>query len=371
MSVSEINLGDLVKIRTGKLDANAAVEGGKYPFFTCAREISWIDTPAFDADALLVAGNGDLNVKHYVGKFNAYQRTYVIENGAPDHLDMRYLYYFMDRYLETLRRQSIGGVIKYIKLGNLTDAPVPFLPLEEQRRIAAILDKADAIRRKREEALKLTDTFLKSVFLEMFGDPAVNPKGWDVGHIRDLVSEVKYGSSQKASAVHGRVPILRMGNLTYGGTIDITDLKFIDLSEGDKDKYTVRRGDLLFNRTNSRELVGKTAVFELEEVFAFAGYLIRARVNERASPYYISAFLNSDFGKLTLKSMCKNIIGMANINAQELQDIRIPIPSVELQDRFAGIVQKTGYLRGRYKDAIELAEHLFSSLSQRAFRGEL
>ena len=113
-------LGDYVKIRTGKLDANAASENGQYPFFTCSIEPLRIDTYSYDCECALVAGNGDLNVKYYNGKFDAYQRTYIIESNDKTVLSVPYLYCFLNKYVETLRKQAIGGVIKYIKLGNLT-----------------------------------------------------------------------------------------------------------------------------------------------------------------------------------------------------------------------------------------------------------
>jgi type I restriction enzyme S subunit len=106
-------LGDLVRIRTGKLDANANDPEGEYPFFTCAREPLRISKHSYDCECVLVAGNGDLNVKYYSGKFDAYQRTYIIESLKSKVLDTRYLYHFMDIYLEKLRHMSIGGVIKY------------------------------------------------------------------------------------------------------------------------------------------------------------------------------------------------------------------------------------------------------------------
>ena len=118
----KVKIGDLTKIRTGKLDANAASEDGKYPFFTCSRETLKIQTYSHDCECVLVAGNGDLNVKYYNGKFDAYQRTYIIEDNGSGKLCMPYLYYFLVGYVEELRKQAIGGVIKYIKLGNLTNA---------------------------------------------------------------------------------------------------------------------------------------------------------------------------------------------------------------------------------------------------------
>ena len=111
-----VRLGNYVKIKTGKLDANASSTDGKYPFFTCSKEPLKISTYSYDCECVLVAGNGDLNVKYYSGKFDAYQRTYIIESMDKTFLDVQYLYFFMDKYLETLGSQSIGGVIKYIKL---------------------------------------------------------------------------------------------------------------------------------------------------------------------------------------------------------------------------------------------------------------
>jgi len=135
-------LGELANIRTGKLDANAAVEGGEFPFFTCAAEPLRIDEVAFDSKAVLVAGNGDLNVKYYEGKFNAYQRTYVVDSRDEDVVDPKFLHGFLDIYVSKLRQEAIGGVIKYIKLGNLTNAQVSLPSREDQlrfgRRTAAL-----------------------------------------------------------------------------------------------------------------------------------------------------------------------------------------------------------------------------------------
>ena len=100
-----------------------------------------IDAYSYDCECVLVAGNGDLNVKYYDGKFDAYQRTYIIESNNKETLFVRYLFYFLDKYVETLRELSIGGVIKYIKLGNLTDADIPIVSFQRQREIVATLDK--------------------------------------------------------------------------------------------------------------------------------------------------------------------------------------------------------------------------------------
>ena len=291
-----------------------------------------------------------------------------------DELDSLYLFYMLwNAKFRSLGEASMSGAAgqKRVSTDFLKSFEIPLPPLAEQKRIAAILDKADAIRRKRQQAIKLADDFLRAVFLDMFGDPVTNPKGFPVGTIRDLVETANYGSSAKASETEGEFPILRMGNITYAGAIDLKDLKYIDLSEKDKPKYLVQYGDLLFNRTNSKELVGKTAVYDRDESVAFAGYLIRVRTNEYGSPYYISGYLNSEHGKSTLRNMCKSIVGMANINAQEMQNIKIFIPPVDLQEKYAEIVKATKNRLVPLNDSKRKLEELFCALSQKAFSGSL
>ena len=283
-----------------------------------------------------------------------------------------YLRYAINSKLNEIINQAHGGVgLKHITKGKLEAIQIPLPPLAEQKRIAAILDKADAIRQKRQQAIKLADEFLRSVFLEMFGDPVTNPKGWTIGTIRDLVSSANYGSSAKASETDGEFPILRMGNITYEGKWDFTDLKYIDLSSKDQEKYLATKGDLLFNRTNSKELVGKTAVFDEEAPMAIAGYLIRVRTNECGNPWYISGYLNSQHGKQTLTNMCKSIVGMANINAQELQDIKIMLPPIELQNQYEYLVKSVNDRSDRLNNSSLELQVLFNALSQKAFSGQL
>lgn len=192
-----------------------------------------------------------------------------------------------------------------------------------------------------------------------------------MGTIRDMLAEAKYGTAQKANSDGKGLPILRMGNLTYDGQIDLSDLKHVELSAKDMSKYTTQPGDILFNRTNSKELVGKTAVVEDSEPMAIAGYLVRARTNQRGNPHYISAYLNSAHGKAVLRNMCNNIVGMANINAQDMQDIVIAVPPTELQNQFAAKLAAISAKRSVFELALRQSETLFASLQHRAFRGEL
>ena len=329
--VKKVKLGELVSIQTGKLDANAAVVGGKYPFFTTAKEISWINDYVYDDEVVLVAGNGDLNVKYYKGKFNAYQRTYILSNNS--NVRMKYLYYFLDKYIEVLRHQSIGGVIKYIKLNNLSNAQVPMMSIPEQEKIIKNLEKIDYLISKKSQQYTELSNLVKSRFNEMF---ILND--FSLKRLGELVEEVRYGTSLPAT-LNGKYGYLRMNNITEDGKLNIQNLKYIDIPEKDLEKYVVRKGDVLFNRTNSIELVGKTCIYELNFDMVIAGYIIRIRTNNNIlNSRYLSEFLNFPSTKKFLRNIAKGAVNQANINAKELQDISVPLPPLALQNEFADFV---------------------------------
>ncbi len=273
-------------------------------------------------------------------------------------------------YFARCAKQTTG--IASINKTQLSAFPVLLPPLPDQRRIAAILDKADGIRRKRREVVRLADEFLKSAFLEMFGDPVGNPRGWRIRQMDDLISDIQYGTADPAKETGDGLPILRMNNLTYDGRIDLASLKWCPIAEREFEQYTVRRGDLLFNRTNSPELVGKTAVWNREERYAFAGYLIRVRFHSNlATPEYVSGWLNSAQGKAYLFAKAKASNNMSNFSAGMFRTIPIAVPPVDQQQRFSQVVAAVAKLRGRAEEAVSAADRLFESLVDRAFSGAL
>ena len=364
--MEKVRVSDLTKIRTGKLDANASSEDGKYPFFTCSKEPLRISTYTYDCECVLVAGNGDLNVKYYNGKFDAYQRTYIIEDNSNGKLYIPYLYYFMEDYVKELRKQAIGGVIKYIKLGNLTEAVITVPSIDRQKEIVEVLKKVGNILENYSKKLCQLDVLIKARFVELFGDPIKNPKGWEIVTIGDVVTEVRYGTS-KPAVEGGNYPYLRMNNLTADGHLDLNDLKYIDIPDDEIEKCVVRKGDILFNRTNSIELVGKTAVFDLPEDMVIAGYIIRVRLNERILPEVFSQYMNLEALKDILRSMAKGAVNQANINAQELQSIKVYIPDMGLQKQFIEMKEQVDKSKVAVQKALDEAQLLFDSLMQEYF----
>lgn len=284
-----------------------------------------------------------------------------------DNLDVKYLFYVVFNGKKELQNLANNAVVPILNNRQLGEYKIPLPSLEVQKAIAAKLDKAQEIIRYTEEIIANYDTLTQSLFIDMFGDPVKNEKGWEKGVIRDLCEEVKYGTSAKADEV-GQYPYLRMNNITYEGYMSYTNLKYINVSLNDFEKYSVTKGDILFNRTNSKELVGKTGLIRDERVYIIAGYLIRVRVNSLANSYYLWAFLNSKWTKSTLQNMCKNIVGMANINAQELQNISIQIPPIALQNQFAERVAIIEAQKQQAQESLAKSQDLFNSLLQESFK---
>ncbi|MBU9766057.1 type I DNA specificity S subunit [Mycobacterium sp. TNTM28] len=281
---------------------------------------------------------------------------------------------YLARLVKALEPTVLGWVrattADNFPIDKLLDFEISLPSLDEQRRIAAILDHADALRSRRRHVLSTFDSLRESVFIDMFGHPSSNAHGLPTGTVKDLVESTDYGTSEKSSQ-QGDIAVLRMNNITYSGEIDLKDLKYMDLPVDKYDRYTVRSGDVLFNRTNSADLVGKTAVYHGSAPLAYAGYLVRLRVREGFSPDYLSGVLNSAYGKATLRGMCKSIVGMANINAKEVQTIRTLIPSASDQGKYAERVEAIRVAKSQHTAALEVLDELFASLQARAFRGEL
>ena len=319
-------LGDYVKIRTGKLDANASSESGQYPFFTCAIEPLKIDSYSYDCECVLVAGNGDLNVKYYSGKFDAYQRTYIIESMDKTFLDVQYLYFFMDKYLETLRSQSIGGVIKYIKLGNLTEADIFIPSIERQRKIVQILRKSRKLISLRKQQLAKLDELVKARFVEMFGDPVSNPKHWKTAFLLDI-GYCKNGMNFHKGDSGVDIHCLGVGDFKNRTMIqNVEDLPFVSLNELPDPEYLLRDNDIIFVRSNgNKELVGRClAIYPGSIPVTYSGFCIRYRLTSTNidTPYLLQV-LKTDSIRKKMTGRGANI---QNLNQQTLSQLLVPIP---------------------------------------------
>lgn len=331
----KIKIGDITKIRTGKLDANAADENGQYPFFTCSKEPLKINTYSYDCECVLVAGNGDLNVKYYNGKFDAYQRTYIIEDDSEGLLFMPYLYCFMESYIDELRKQSIGGVIKYIKLKNLTDALIELPSIEVQRKIVNIIFKSKEIVRRKENEFELLDELVRARFVEMFGEIEDCDK-WE-SKIWNEVVTIKNGRDYKKVLVSdGGYPVVGTGGEIARAS-----------------KYLCPENTIVVGRKGSinNPMLMKEKFWNVDTAF---GVIPNSDYLHYQYFYYFCKFYN--FMKLNKATT------LPSTTKADLLKIRINIPPLELQNQFASFVQEVDKSRLRELLAIKQIKLLLNDL---------
>ena len=248
-----------------------------------------------------------------------------------------------------------------IKLSKIQGIELRLPSPEEGVKQVQALERIESQIEQAKALLTYLDFLVKSRFVEMFlnGDyPEVT--------IGECASDIHYGTSEKASS-EGKFTYLRMNNMTDGGALCLDDVKRITLEGKSLENCLVRKGDLLFNRTNSREKVGKTCIFSFDEPMVIAGYIIRVRLKQSVDSEYLSVFMNLSTTKARLRSMAKGAVHQANINAKQLSSVKFPLPPLELQKEFVSLVRQVDKSRFVAQQQIEKLQMLYDSLAQEYF----
>ena len=295
----------------------------------------------FAKNSILIPKSGaSVNLNHRAKlATDAYVVSHLAVVTPYQHLvDPEYLFWWSVGYDPRTHAQVTS--LPSLKLATLKAARVPLPPLHDQRRIAAILDRAARVLRLHNQASDNLKELTHSLYSRMFGDPLENPFKWKTMPLGVNCVLNQYGTSKKSNDRSQGVPILRMGNITYDGHLDCTDLKYVDLPHFEAKKYALCSGDLLFNRTNSRELVGKTGIWDGRFYAVAASYFIRLQVDKDVlCPLYVWAFMNTSTMKRRLFNIARGAIGQANINARELLSLPLPIPPLDRQHDYGEIVR--------------------------------
>lgn len=337
----KLKVGNITKIRTGKLDANASSPDGKYPFFTCSKNPLKISTYSYDCECVLVAGNGDLNVKYYNGKFDAYQRTYIIEDNSNGLLYMPYLYYFFEGYIEKLRKQSIGGVIKYIKLGNLTNALIELPSIEEQKYIVSLINISSELIDLRRETINKLDSLVKARFIEMFGDPVSNSKHLPLKTLPQLGTfgrgVSKYRPRNAPELLNGPYPLIQTGDIA-NSELYIKNYNSTYSEVGLKQSKMWDKGTLCITIAAN---IAKTAILQFDACFpdSVVGFNGNNFTNN-IFIYYWFSFFQEILENQAPESAQKNI------NLKILSELQIITPDIIEQNKFVHFVRhvdKSGF----------------------------
>lgn len=286
-------------------------------------------------------------------------------------VDKNYLRYALNGRIQRIIAQAHGGVgLQHITKDKLEATTIPLLPFDEQRRIADILDKADAIRRKRKQAIALTEELLRSAFLEMFGDPVMNPKGWPMSTFGAEVSLLEYGPrfyNEKYSDDGMR--IVRITDLDLSGALDFKSMPRLIVDARDQERYLLRPGDVIFARSGAT--VGKTALSKEGDPPAIPGaYFIRLRFKDTVLPRYARQVLASESIQQIVVSRSRQS-AQQNFSGPGIRELPLPLPPRKTQERLESVARGQICQLGRLRSAQEAADTLFSSIVARAFSGDL
>jgi type I restriction enzyme S subunit len=305
---------------------------------------------------------------------------WLVLSGNPDKVYSDYFYHLLgsDTLKQRFTALAAGAVVKNLNTEIVKSVEIPLPPLAEQQRIAAILDKADAIRQKRQQAIKLADDFLRSVFLEIFGDPVTNPKGWKVAPIKSGMDSIVAGWSangENRPCSMGEVGVLKISAVT-SGTFIPTENKFVDKSTIPANKTLLfpKKGDLLFSRANTRELVGATCIVtdDYDSIF-LPDKLWRVRTDmSQMLPEFLHMLNQQPRFKEVLTSQATGSSGsMLNISKAKFENTHVIFPDIRVQEKFKSIFWKViDTIQKQVLVAIDMEQEI-NALSQKAFSGQL
>ncbi|ENY6171067.1 restriction endonuclease subunit S [Vibrio fluvialis] len=285
-----------------------------------------------------------------------------------DNIHTDYFYYYLgsQEIKNKLAGKAAGAVVKNLNKDIVKGLEIPLPPLDEQKRIAAILDKADAIRQKRKQAIELADEFLRSVFLEMFGDPVTNPKGWEVEKFGNVGSldrgKSKHRPRNDPKLLGGLHPLVQTGDVANSkGYLRSYTSTYSDFGLAQSKKWPA--GTLCITIAAN---IAKTGILTFDACFPDS--VVGFTPNSKTTTEYVQAWIS--FLQKILEANAPES-AQKNINLAILRDLNIPVPPVSEQNKFTMIVEKVNSVLNRTRASKDSNEQLFDSLSQKAFSGQL
>jgi type I restriction enzyme S subunit len=374
--VSFSNLFDFQKKSKIKAGDGLPLNEGSYPFYTSSKFLKKsINEFLFDGNSLIFGTGGSASVHYCNERFAVSTDCFVTQPKNNDELFLKYIYYFLSGNIQILENGFKGAGLKHISKGYISDIKIPLPHLDQQKKIAAILDAADAYRQKTKALITKYDELTKSLFLDMFGDPVTNPKGWDKNILKSHLIDVKNGITRRPKTEEdksGQI-VLKLKHIRSNFINYDCDNRIL-LENSEKTKFSVNIGDLLFIRVNGNpDYVGRCALHDNNkyEVF-FNDHIMRVRVDLNTfNSLFLCQYLNYPYGQREISKRVKTSAGQHTINQGGLDKLNLIVPPLELQNQFAERVQAIESQKTQAQASLAQSEDLFNSLLQRAFKGKL
>jgi len=392
MNWSVVQLGEICQTSSGGKPLLARNEyfGGKIPWVksgdltdsdivSCEENITEIglknsSAKVFKEGTVLIAMYGATVGKLGILGMDAATNQAVCGITPPEKLDRKFLFYFLLKNRQMLIEMSTGGAQPNISQKIIRNIAIPLPPLHTQRRIVNILSRAEGIVLLRREAQKKAAEIIPALFIDMFGDPATNPRGWPVALLGEVLAEPPIlGTMAKPSVEIGRWLDLRVANI-QGGQLKLEDKKWVLLPEEQCSRYSLHDGDIVLARAiGSLDHLGKAVVvYPGVDEWTFDSHLMRVRLDRTLLlPEVLKGFLESNGGRKSFLTHTRHSVVQFNINGKELRKISIPLPPVFLQSEYIELVKIIHSIQSQQSAATQKAEAAFNALLSRAFQGEL
>ncbi|MEM8522282.1 restriction endonuclease subunit S [Flavobacterium sp. PL12] len=362
---SKVKAGDGFKIKVGK-----------YPFYTSSNVLTKsLNEFLFDEESLIF-GTGGLASIHYCNeKFAVSTDCFVTQPKDKKEVFTKYVYYFLSGNMHILENGFKGAGLKHISKDYLENIEIPLPPLQTQQKIAAILDKADESRQYNKQLIEKYEDLTQILFLDMFGDPFRNEKGWEVKNLKSGIIKLQSGlslSGEERQIKDEEIAVLKISAITTGVFIN-TEYKVVDKNEINKVLIHPKKGDLLFSRANTKEKVGAVAIVDKDYHNLFIpDKLWRIDTNHTLNKTFLKFLLSHSGFRHNIEKEATGTSGsMVNISMPKLLKIEAPLPPINLQNLFAERVQAIELQKQQAQEALQKSEQLFQSLLQLAFKGEL
>lgn len=384
----ETDLFSIANVSTGKKDANHAEEDGEYVFYTCALEQTKSPTYSFDGPSIIVPGNGNIGyVFYFEGKFEAYQRTYVINDIR---LNPKYLFYHFKCFWKSRTVDNLfGSTIQYVKIGNFKSYNVAFPPIAEQLRIVSKLDvfftQLESIKKSMSNIPLLLKHFRQQVLTQAVSGEMTKEWRkvrelipWENLTLSDLIVE-KPRNGYSPRAVDYETPVKSLSlSATTSGNFDPSCVKYLDIEVPDKNSHLwLMNGDILIQRSNSLEYVGTSAIYDGEDFeFIYPDIMMKIKPNDRVITKYLnyclSSFETRDYFRKNATGTAGN---MPKINQAVVSNTPVRLPSTQEQEeivrRIESLFTKADAIEHQYKSLKQKIDTLPEALLHKAFKGEL
>ncbi|TGT53506.1 restriction endonuclease subunit S [Mesorhizobium sp. M00.F.Ca.ET.170.01.1.1] len=287
-------------------------------------------------------------------------------------LDYEYLFWVLRAKETDILNRGVkkGATVHSLSNGFLEALEIPLPPLEEQRRIAALLDRASEIQRRAEAAQDRAHTIVIALFVDIFGDPTINPVGWDVVQLSNL-AEVSSGITKGRklkNAVSVQAPYMRVANV-QDGRLDLSEVKTIEVVDRDFERYKLEEGDLLMTEGGDPDKLGRCAIWNNEIMDCLhQNHIFRVRTNrDQLLPEYAAALIGSPYGKKYFLRVAKRTTGIASINKSQLNTFPVLLPPVSAQHEFVRLVHSAKKLERLVESAARKANSARTALSAEVF----